>query len=192
MADNSTILHAEDVVPVRSRVSWGAIFAGAAIAFAIYFVLALLGTAIGLSINDRTEADNLNVFAAIWVSMSLALGLLAGGYATSQCIAGENKMEAAVHGVILWAVLFFGSVLLASSAVPVGISALLLLAQSARMPADTVNAFAWWSLLGVLVSMACSILGAWLGAGPTPRFLAVTRTPMTTPAVTDREVRSGL
>ena len=42
----------EDVLPVRSRVSWQAVFAGAVIAVAMSVVLALLGTAVGVSLSD--------------------------------------------------------------------------------------------------------------------------------------------
>src|SRR5437016_5387081 len=41
MAERDPV-HVEDVLPVGSRVSWAAVFAGAVVALAIYLVLALL------------------------------------------------------------------------------------------------------------------------------------------------------
>jgi len=120
----STIVHAEDVMPVRSRVSWGAIFAGAAIAFAVYFVLTLLGSAIGLSVRDRVQTDQLSTGAAVWAILTVALALFLGGYVTSQCTVGENKLEAIIHGVIMWGVLFGVIVCLAATTVRSGFSAL--------------------------------------------------------------------
>ncbi len=110
MADTTNV-HAEDVFPVRSRVSWGAIFAGAFVALALTVLLNLLGGAIGLSIADWTNADPERANAilwgvGIWATISSLIALFVGGWVTSQVTAGENKFEAAIYGVVLWGVLF--------------------------------------------------------------------------------------
>ncbi|MBY0524496.1 MAG: hypothetical protein K2R98_13905 [Gemmataceae bacterium] len=92
----------EDLMPVRSRVSWGAIFAGAVIALATYLIFTLLGAAIGLSVRDRINPDNLTTGGAIWAILATATSLFLGGWVTTQCAVGENKMEAVVHGAIMW------------------------------------------------------------------------------------------
>jgi hypothetical protein len=57
----------EDILPVRSRISWGAIFAGAVIALAIYLVLTVLGAAVGLSLTNTTvRGSTLWWSAVIW------------------------------------------------------------------------------------------------------------------------------
>ena len=43
----SAPVHAEDLIPVRSRITWGAILAGSVLALSLYFLLALLGGAVG-------------------------------------------------------------------------------------------------------------------------------------------------
>ena len=48
MSSTTPTLKATDLLAVKSRVSWGAISAGAMVALAIYFFLTLLGLAIGL------------------------------------------------------------------------------------------------------------------------------------------------
>jgi hypothetical protein len=97
-------VHLEDVVEVGSRVSWGAILAGAVMALAVCFVLQLLGQALGVSLSEQTSADSLGFGAAIWAVISSMAGLFAGGWITSQCVVGETKTESVVHGIIMWGV----------------------------------------------------------------------------------------
>jgi hypothetical protein len=97
----------EDLVPVRSRISWGAIFAGAVMALAVYLVLTLLGGAIGLSINDDVSSGTLSTGAAIWAIVTTIIALFVGGWVASQCTVGENKREAVVHGIIVWGIVLF-------------------------------------------------------------------------------------
>jgi len=89
---------------VHSRVSWGAILAGATVALAVYFLLNLLGVAIGLSVADNVETNQLGIGAAIWSFVSLIVALFLGGWVTTQCTTGENRTEAMLYGVIVWAV----------------------------------------------------------------------------------------
>lgn len=96
----------EDVVEVGTRISWGAILAGAVMAMAISFVLTLLGQAIGISFSDRTSRDSLGFAAAIWTIVTSVVGLFVGGWITSQCVVGETKTESVVHGIIMWGVAF--------------------------------------------------------------------------------------
>jgi len=118
-------IQSEDVLPVRSRVSWGAIFAGAVTALAIYFLLTLLGGALGLSIGDNVSARNLGTGATIWAICSMLVALFVGGMVTSQCTAGENKVEAVLYGVLVWALVFALLVLMAVGVLRAGFSAII-------------------------------------------------------------------
>lgn len=106
----------EDVLPVRSRVSWQAIFAGAVISLAVYMVLTMLGAAIGLSLSDANiRGSTLGIAAAIWATLAFVLSLFVGGFVTTQCAVGENRQEAVVHGILMWgAVLFIMTWMIAS------------------------------------------------------------------------------
>lgn len=115
---------AEEILPVRSRVSWGAIFAGAVIALALYFLLTLLGGAIGLSVDSNVSSDRLGTGAAIWAIATTLLALFIGGFVTSQCTAGENKVEAALYGVIVWGLLFAMLIWLMATGVRAGFNAM--------------------------------------------------------------------
>jgi len=65
---------------VRSRVSWGAILAGAVIALAVYFLLSALGVALGLSLSDRVDPNNLGTGAGIYALVSYLVALFLGGF----------------------------------------------------------------------------------------------------------------
>ena len=104
--DSSTWVHAEDLVPVGSRVSRGGIFAGGVIALAAYLVLTRLGGAIGLTVSDNVRPENLKTGGALWAILATGLALFAGGWVTTQCTVGENRTEAVVHGVIRWGLVF--------------------------------------------------------------------------------------
>jgi hypothetical protein len=99
---DSAVVRAEDVLPVGSRVSWGAIFAGAVVSMAIYLVLTLLGSAIGLTVNRNFSTETLGVAAIIWAVLSTVFALFVGGWVTSQLTVGENQFEGALHGLIMW------------------------------------------------------------------------------------------
>jgi hypothetical protein len=130
MAD--TNVHAEAVFPVRSRVSWGAIFAGAFVALALYILLSLFGAAVGFSVSDWTRGEQLGTGAATWAVFSTLVSLFVGGWVTSQCTVGENKMEAAVYGVILWGMLFTGVLTLAAAGLQLGLSGIVSMATANR------------------------------------------------------------
>ena len=75
----STPLRAEDVMSVGTRVSWGAIVAGAVLALALFFLLTLLGSAVGVSLTDRVEAGNLRTAAVVWTIVTTCAAVFVGG-----------------------------------------------------------------------------------------------------------------
>src|SRR5262245_40612816 len=114
-------VHAEDVLPVRSRVSWGAIVAGAVVTLALLFLFTMLGLAVGLTAFDQSSDRNaISVGAAVWATIATLIALFVGGYVTSQLAVGENKMEAGIYGVILWGVVFSALLWLAGTGVTLG------------------------------------------------------------------------
>jgi hypothetical protein len=114
----------EDVAGVRSRVSWQAILAGAALALSLSFLLALLGGAVGLSVRDTVDGRTIGVGAAVFAVVVTALSLFAGGYVASQMTAGENKQEGALYGLFVWAAAFAMLLFLTAGGVRAGYGAL--------------------------------------------------------------------
>jgi hypothetical protein len=126
---NDTPVQAEDVIPVRSRVSWSAVVAGAAVALSIYLLLTLLGTAIGLSIHDRVGDRSFNIGAVVWAILVTAGALFVGGFVASQMTTGENKIEGVLYGMLVWAVVFALLITVLSRVVASGMGALIGLAN---------------------------------------------------------------
>lgn len=120
----------QDLLPVRSRVSWGAIFAGAVVALATLLVLGALGAALGLSVTGTVEDRNLGMGAAIWAVISLLAALFIGGCVASQCTVGETKSEALTYGVIVWGVVVAMLLWLTASGMRMGFSAVMNIATS--------------------------------------------------------------
>ena len=101
-----TTVGAEDVMPVRSRISWAPILAGSVVALSLYFLLTLFGAALGFSISDKTTTQGLAIGAAVYAIVMTAVCLFIGGLVASQLSVGENKLEGALYGVLVWAVVF--------------------------------------------------------------------------------------
>ncbi len=104
MSSVTEVRVSEPLVSVGTRVSWGALLAGAVVALAIYSVLTMLGVAIGFTVSDRVETDQLGIGAAIWTFVSLLIAMFFGGWVSTRCTAGELATEAMLYGVIVWAI----------------------------------------------------------------------------------------
>jgi hypothetical protein len=110
---------------VRSRISWGAIIAGAVVSIAVYFVLTLFAAAIGLSVRHNVTAETMGTGAAIAAVVTALVSLFLGGWVSSQLAVGENKSEAIIYGVVLWGVVFAMLLWLMASGVQAGFNAML-------------------------------------------------------------------
>ena len=103
----------------RSRISWGAVLAGAVVAVATSILLSLLGAAMGAgSIRPldatSTELAHYGTGAAIWQIINLALSMAFGGYVASRLSGTHSHLDGELHGVTMWGVaVLLGSVLLA-------------------------------------------------------------------------------
>jgi len=94
---------AEDLFSVGSRVSWSAILAGAAVALAIQFLLGVLGATVAWSTSDRVNTSTMQNGSAIWTVLATCVAMFAGGMVTALLTTGENKVEAALYGIVMWA-----------------------------------------------------------------------------------------
>ena len=129
----------EDLMPVRSRISWGAIVAGSVLALALYLLLTLLGGAIGLSVSDKFEGRHIGTAAAVWAIVTTAVSLLVGGFIASQLTVGENKVEGALYGLLVWAVVFAMLLWLMASGVRAGFGAMVGVATATGSAAQNVS-----------------------------------------------------
>lgn len=217
-------LKASDLLAVRSRVSWGAIAAGAMVSLAIFVLFTVLGVALSVEVAVRGTEVDLGAGAAIYSILTLVLAMFFGGWTTSRLAVGESKLEAILYGIILWGLLFAGLLWLASTGVRTGFSAIVgvttgaysetegtagpgaparpvevedltklgldpaqaekvrdFVGRTRANPAGTVRDVAaqpevqqtsrqaaWWSLVGVVLSMVTVILGSLIGSGDLP------------------------
>jgi hypothetical protein len=107
----------EDVSQLRSRISWGAIFGGMTIAFAVYLILTLLFAGIGVSLNpDTIRSDGFGIAAIVSGVCTMILAMFLGGWVTTQLTAGETHREAVIHGILCWAAVIWASICIALSA----------------------------------------------------------------------------
>ena len=170
---------------VRSRISWGAILAGAAVAMAIYALLMALGVAVGMSVSDDVDRNTLGTSAGVWGFISLLVALFAGGWVTTQVTTGESRTEAILYGVVLWATTSVLLIWMTTNGARAGIDAAgavqsmtggnqaTLAADTAQTPDERRDAMerareagkegSWWAFAGMLLSMVASIGGALVG-----------------------------
>ncbi len=92
-----------------NRISWGAIFAGTAVALVVQLLLSLLGLAIGLSIVEPLTGGNpwrgIGIGAGIWWIISALLALFIGGWTAGRLAGMPLRKDAILHGIIVWALL---------------------------------------------------------------------------------------
>lgn len=124
MATTSATPNPTDLLSVRSRVSWGAIAAGAMISLALYFLFTILGVALSIESASREATENLGFGAAIYTIVTLLLAMFFGGWTVSRLAVGETKLEAVLYGVILWGVLFTGLLWTLGAGIRVGFGAI--------------------------------------------------------------------
>lgn len=104
--DPKAELRPEDVLSVKSRVSWEAVLAGAVIAVAMYLTLTLFALSLGLTARDWLGSKTFTISAAAITSLILLFSLFVGGFVASRATAGENPGEGASYGVLVWGTTF--------------------------------------------------------------------------------------
>jgi hypothetical protein len=94
---------------VLNKVSWGAIFAGVAIALSTQFLLNLLGVGIGAAVLDPATYDNpdastFSIAGGIWFVIAGIIASFAGGYVASRLSGRPSNSTGGYQGVTSWAV----------------------------------------------------------------------------------------
>jgi hypothetical protein len=99
----------------RTPFSWSAAIAGAIAAIAVTFIIAALGSGIGLPFaspySSGLSATGLTVAAAVWLVMAQAFGFATGGYLAGRLrspafdgVLGERTFRDAAQGFMVWAI----------------------------------------------------------------------------------------
>ncbi|RVH23328.1 PhnA-like protein [Sinorhizobium meliloti] len=92
-----------------NEISWGAVFAGVALALAVQLLLNLLGVGIGAAVIDPKTTDNPNpstfsIAGGLWFVVSGIVAAFVGGYIASRVSGRPSKTTGSYHGLTSWAV----------------------------------------------------------------------------------------
>lgn len=88
-----------------SRISWGAVLAGAAVAAATMVLLSLLGVALGATGLHLSHATgSYGVSAGLWTIVNVILSMALGGYVASRLSGTHSHLDGELHGVTVWAI----------------------------------------------------------------------------------------
>jgi hypothetical protein len=149
MSDTTVIAGAAAQRP-HTPFSWSAAIAGAFAATAVTFIIAALGSGIGLPFaspySSGMSPTGLTVAAAVWLLMAQAIGFATGGYLAARLrspaydgVIGERTFRDAAQGFMVWAI---GVVAMASVAGVLGLHAASTTAQVAAGVAGGLSAAA--------------------------------------------------
>ena len=184
----------------KDRIRWGPIIAGIFVAIATQLILSALGAAIGLTVGASGGA----IGVGIWSIISLLIALFIGSWVAAAGCSPMNKKTALLHGLILWATTLAISAWLLASGVsgafgvaasnagevlnqlqqPGGVD---VPSQVPNVPADRLQQVAegsakaaWYFIIGSLLGLAASLIGASVGAKK-PRPVRTNRAVAATP-----------
>lgn len=112
-----------DTWPVASsRISWGAVLAGAILALTVVTALNVLGTAVGMLTVDATGRDTpsgmtLGMAGGLWMLASHLFGLGFGAWVAARLSGTVDRGDGGLHGLAVWAVGFLASAIVLGSLV---------------------------------------------------------------------------
>ena len=94
---------------LATRVSWGAILAGVALALSLQFLLNLLGVGVGAAVIDPATSDyptaaTFSIASAVWFAVAGIVAAFAGGYVASRLSGRPDKTTGGYQGLTSWAV----------------------------------------------------------------------------------------
>lgn len=127
----------------HKRFSWGAVFAGVAMAIVVHILLGVLGLAIGVSTIDPLEEGNpiagLGMGSAIYTVVSALIALFVGGYVAGALAMIQERRDRTLHGLTAWAVVTILMFMLLTTAVGrVAGGAASMIASGVSMAGDAV------------------------------------------------------
>jgi hypothetical protein len=105
------------ISPAYSRISWGAVFAGTAVAVAMSLLLSVLGLAIGVGLFGVSRG------VGFWMVFSTLVSMAFGGYVAGRLAGTFSHLDSELHGLTVWALTALLSAFLLARLVSAEISA---------------------------------------------------------------------
>jgi len=156
-----------------SRVRWGAVVAGGAIAIGLIILLSALWLAMAFGSDVSFVADNLE-----WFTAATAVGaLFVGGYVAGRWSGVPGAGPGAIQGFTLWAVALIASLAIGIpsilNALSVGRIATEVSTTAAGPIAQGVDTTLWASFVAMAAALAASLLGGMIGGSTAPEDVIV-------------------
>jgi hypothetical protein len=171
--DRYVTVQTEAVGPRLDRIRWSAIWAGLAVALALYLFLQLALVATGIvDLSDGTSSD------AWWSAGAALVAFLIGGMVAGATAVWRDADDGLLHGIVMWAVGLVALIVLAALGGSIALGSF-----------DTSNVFdqftnadldaaaasgdaeeaASWAIIGLTSALVASALGATMGSKMWPR-----------------------
>ncbi|BAT61874.1 hypothetical protein GJW-30_1_04436 [Variibacter gotjawalensis] len=180
MTDTTIVAAEPSPAGNASVIDWAAIFAGAAVATALSFVLFTFGTAIGLASvspysGSNPSATTVSAAGAFWVLVVMIGSFALGGYfagrfrrlTSTALTVDERTVRDGAHGLAVWAIgILVGAFLAASLASGIGRTASAVAGQAASAAAPAAGAAASAGASRVSGDQLSSIVDGMVRADP--------------------------
>jgi hypothetical protein len=156
----------------RSRIRWGAVFAGMIMAVALLMLLVSLWLALAYGSDQRTVLDNMEWF----IGGSAAACLLIGGFMAGRLSGVPGLGAGLAHGLTLWALALLISL---SIGIPSVISVLNLgrvateLNSSTGVIAAGVDTSLWATFISIVAGLVAAAVGGIIGGASLGRRVRV-------------------
>ena len=171
--DRAVVVRTEAVEPRLDRIRWSSIWAGLAVALALYLFLQLALVATGIvDLSEGTSSD------AWWSAGAAVVAFLIGGIVAGATAVWRDADDGLLHGIVMWAVGLVALIALAAIGGGIALGSF-----------DTSNVFdqftdsdvdaaaasgdaeeaAGWAIIGLTSALVASGLGATIGSKMWPR-----------------------
>jgi hypothetical protein len=139
------------------RVSWGGVWGGVLVTLGSLILLSALGVAVGMTaLNPATaDAGRLTAVATIWGGASFLISLFCGGFAATRVGMIYDRATGSFEGVLVWVMAMLVLALFAGSGIG--------LLPEVTFDLTAGRAAAWVGLVGLVLSLLCTLAGAMSG-----------------------------
>ena len=169
--DQRTIVRTETVGPRLDRIRWSSIWAGLAVALALYLFLQLALVATGIvDLAEATSSD------AWWSAGAALVAFLVGGIVAGATAVWRDADDGLLHGIVMWAVGLVALIALAAFSGGIALGSFdtsnvfdqITNADAASVSSDAEES-AGWAIIGLTSALVASALGATIGSKMWPR-----------------------
>lgn len=169
--DQRAIVRTETVGPRLDRVRWSSIWAGLAVALALYLFLQLALVATGIVDLAETASSD-----AWWSAGAALVAFLVGGIVAGATAVWRDADDGLLHGIVMWAVGLVALIALAAFSGGIALGSFdtsnvfdqITNADTASVSSDAEES-ASWAIIGLTSALVASALGATIGSKMWPR-----------------------